>query len=326
MFNLPKIELHLHLDGSLSVETVLELAKERRIKLPADDPEKLRTYLEAPKECLSLIDYLTRFDLPLEILQDEESLERVAGELVEDLAQEQILYGEIRYAPNLHLKGGLKQKKVVESVLKGLQKNGERLGVETGLILCCMRHHDLETNKNVVRLAGDYYGGGVVALDLAGDEANFSTDKFQEVFAFAKGAGLPYTIHAGEAAGPESIYQALALGATRIGHGVQARKDPALLELLKEKNVILEMCPTSNVQTKAVESLADHPIAQYYQQGIKVTVSTDNRTVSGTTLTKEYQLLANQFGFTKDDFKKMNLHALEGAFAGEKVREKFLRG
>jgi len=322
MFHWPKIELHLHLDGSLRVETVWELAKERKVQLPTGNPEKLAEYLQAPANCPSLVDYLQRFDLPLEILQDEESLERVAEELVEDLQQEKICYGEIRYAPNLHLDRGLKPKSVVEAVVQGVKRATAQLGLEIGIILCCMRHHSLEMNKNVVRLAGDYLGGGVVAVDLAGDEANFPAGLQREVFTFAQGAGIPYTIHAGEAPDPRSIWAALQLGATRIGHGVQAGKDPALLEHLKEKGIVLEMCPTSNVQTKAAASLAAHPIREYFSRGLKVTVNTDNRTVSNTTLTKEYELLQGQFGFTKEEFKEMNLAALEGAFASKGVKEK----
>lgn len=318
---LPKIELHVHLDGSLRVETVIELAKERRVPLPTHQREKLLKELQAPLNCPSLVDYLKRFDLPLNILQDEESLERTAGELVEDLAEDGVCYAEIRYAPLLHLERGLKPKKVVEAVLRGVQQAGEQFGVATGIILCCMRHQDPEINKDVVRLAGDYLGGGVVGLDLAGDEANYPVDRLKEVFVFAQGAKVPYTIHAGEAAGPESIELALTLGASRIGHGVQAQQDPQVMAKLREKAIVLEMCPTSNIQTKAVESLAEHPLAQYLEQGLRVTVNTDNRTVSGTTLTKEYQLLKEQFGLGEEQFKQMNLYALAGSFASGKVKE-----
>lgn len=322
MLTLPKVDLHLHLDGSLRVETVLELALERKIKLPSQDPEQLAQYLQVPDNCPNLTDYLKRFELPLEILQDEESLERAAWELVEDLKAENVCYGEIRYAPNLHLEKGLKPKKVVEAVLQGVQRAGEKYGVETGVILCCMRHQDPEVNKDVVRLAGDHLGGGVVAIDLAGDEVSYPVDRLKDVFTFAQGAGLPYTIHAGEAAGPESIRLALELGACRIGHGVQAKKDPALIKILREKGVILEMCPTSNVQTKAVANLAEHPLAEYFEQGLKVTINTDNRTVSHTTLTREYELIKEQFSLGETQLRQMNLYAIEGAFTTEGIKEK----
>jgi len=322
MLQLPKVELHVHLDGSLRPETVIELARERRISLSTDNPEKLLSELTAPWECPNLLEYLKRFDLPLALLQDEEALERTAGELIADLAQEKVCYAEIRYAPQLHLQGGLKPQKVVEAVLRGVQKAGEKFAIETGVILCCMRHQAVEENKNVVRLAGDYYGGGVVGLDLAGDEANYPLTNLKEVFTFAQGAKLPYTIHAGEAAGAKSIKMALELGASRIGHGVQAKNDIELLSTLREKNIVLEMCPTSNVQTKAVDNLAQHPIAQYLEQGLKVTINTDNRTVSNTTLTKEYELLREQFAWSEEEFRQMNLYALEGAFAAELVKEK----
>jgi len=322
---LPKVELHVHLDGSLRVETVLDLARERRVAVATQDPEKLIDYLQAPLDCPSLVDYLKRFDLPLALLQDEESLERVSWELVEDLAREKVCYAEIRYAPLLHIERGLKPKKVVEAVLRGVQKAGKQFGVETGVLLCCMRHQDSEINKDVVRLGGDYLGGGVVGLDLAGDEANYPLDRLKEVFAFAQGAKVPYTIHAGEAAGPESIQLALNLGASRIGHGVQAKKDAGVLRILREKGIVLEMCPTSNVQTKAVASLAQHPLAEYLEQGLWVTVNTDNRTVSNTTLTKEYELLKEQFALGEEQFKQMNLYAISGSFASTAVKEK-IRG
>lgn len=325
MLSLPKVELHLHLDGSLRVETVLELAGERRVKLPTEDPEKLAEYLQVPYNCPTLVEYLKRFELPVAILQDEESLERVGWELVEDLKRENVCYGEIRYAPYLHLEKGMKLKKVVEAVLRGVNRAAEKLEVEVGVILCCMRHHAPEINKNVVRLAGDYLGGGVVAVDLAGDEANFPPGLQREVFTFARDAQIPYTIHAGEAICPEPEGFLLLLQefqVKRIGHGVQFRKEPRIIDYVKEQGILLETCPTSNVQTKAVGSLADHPVEQYLEQGIRVTINTDNRTVSNTTLVREYQLVAEQFGFTQAEFKQMNLYAIDGAFTSKDVKDK----
>lgn len=323
-----KIELHVHLDGSLRPETVLELAVERKLALPSYELTELSNYLKAPVNCVNLEDYLRRFRLPLDVLQDEESLERCAYELGEDLAREQVVYAEIRYAPLLHIKKNLKPKKVVAAVLRGLEKARADYGLHFGVLLCCMRNEDAAINKDVVRLAGDFYGGGVVGLDLAGDESNFPVLQQKEVFSFARGAALPYTIHAGEAAAADSIWAALKLGASRVGHGVRAYEDQELMKFLKQEAIALEMCLTSNLQTKAVTKLAEHPLDRYYRTGLRVTINTDNRTVSGTTLNKEYNLIQEVFQWERQDFAAVNKNALEASFATpctkEKIREKII--
>ncbi|MGM9572561.1 MAG: adenosine deaminase [bacterium] len=315
MQDMAKIELHVHLDGSLRPETVLELAGERKLALPSYDLTALTDCLKAPVNCVSLEDYLQRFRLPLDILQDEESLERCAYELGEDLAREQVIYAEIRYAPLLHIKRNLKPKKVVAAVLRGLERARADYGLHFGVLLCCMRSGDAAVNKDVVRLAGDFYGGGVVGLDLAGDEFHFPVWQQKEVFSFAQGASLPYTIHAGEAAGADSIWAAVKLGASRIGHGVRACEDRELVEFLNKEAIALEMCLTSNLQTKAVTKLAEHPLDRYYRAGLKVTVNTDNRTVSGTDLSKEYALIQEAFHWESHDFAAVNKNALAASFA-----------
>lgn len=322
MQDMAKIELHVHLDGSLRPETVLELAAERKLALPSYDLTDLTNYLKAPVNCVSLEDYLQRFRLPLDILQDEESLERCAYELGEDLARERVVYAEIRYAPLLHIKRNLKPKKVVAAVLRGLEQARKDYGLHFGVLLCCMRSEEAAVNKDVVRLAGDFYGGGVVGLDLAGDEFHFPAWQQKEVFSFAQGASLPYTIHAGEAAGADSIWAAVKLGASRIGHGVRAYEDRELVELLNKEAIALEMCLTSNLQTKAVAKLAEHPLDRYYRAGLKVTVNTDNRTVSGTNLSKEYDLIQEAFHWESPDFAAVNKNALEASFADFDTKEK----
>lgn len=320
MRDMPKIELHVHLDGSLRAKTVLELAVERKLALPSYDLSELTNCLKAPDNCANLEDYLQRFKLPLDILQDEESLERCAYELGEDLVREKVIYAEIRYAPLLHTKRNLKPTKVVEAVLRGLEQVREKFGLHFGVLLCCMRNEDAAVNKDVVRLAGDFYGGGVVGLDLAGDEFHFPALQQKEVFSFAKGAALPYTIHAGEAAGAESIWAAVKLGASRIGHGVRAYEDSELIKFLKEEAIALEICPTSNLQTKVVTKLEEHPLDRYYRAGLRVTVNTDNRTVSGTDLSKEYALLQEAFHWEKKDFAAVNQNALAASFADSKTK------
>ena len=279
------IDLHLHFDGSLLARTVLELAKEQGIALPSEEPDELKLFLAAPADCGSLNEYLEKFDLPLLVLQTREAIRKGMYTLVSSLKEQGMLYAEIRFAPQLHTKKGLTQEQVVKAALQGLQEAAAGSFFKAKLILCCMRGADnREENLLTVRTAAAFLGRGVAALDLAGAEALYPTADYGEVFSLAKELSVPFTIHAGEADGPESIRAALRMGASRIGHGVRAGEDPELLEELKEKQIPLEMCPSSNVQTKAVPSLSEHPVLSYLRRGLLVTVNTDNMTVSDTTM------------------------------------------
>lgn len=274
-----KIDLHLHLDGSLSAETILKLAGREHAKLPADTPEGLHPYLTVKIDCGSLNEYLKCFDIPLAVLRTAENLELAAYELGVRLSKKGISYGEIRFAPQLHCQNGLTQEEAVRAVLAGLDRASieSRLGKrEKGIglrsILCCMRGVGLhEANLETIRVASRYLGMGVVAVDLAGAEALYPTSDYEEEFRYARSLGVPFTIHAGEAAGPESIWKALEFGALRIGHGVRAAEDERLMEELIRRGTVLEMCPTSNLQTKAVRSLSEYPLRTYLDRGIKVT-------------------------------------------------------
>ena len=310
------IELHLHLDGSLRPETVWELAKEQNIKLPANTVDEVRDQMQVPEDCRTLEEYLTRFDLPLLVLQTREALERAAFELTEDLAKEGVTYAEIRFAPQLSIKGGMTQEQAVEAAIEGVKHGMEQYpSIRVGLILCCMRGEDNEEwNLQTVETAKKYLGDVVCAVDIAGAESLYPTERFAPVFEKVREYGLPSTIHAGEAAGPESMKTALAFGAKRIGHGVAAVEDPELVRRLIEEQITLEVCVTSNYQTKVVPSIEAHPIRRLFNAGVRVTVNSDNRTVSNTNVRKELDILRNVFGFKEQEIEKMEEYAWEARF------------
>lgn len=310
------IELHLHLDGSLRPETVWELAKEQNIKLPANTVDEVRDQMQVPEDCRTLEEYLTRFDLPLLVLQTREALERAAFELTEDLAKEGVTYAEIRFAPQLSIKGGMTQEQAVEAAIEGVKRGMEQYpSIRVGLILCCMRGEDNEEwNLQTVEAAKKYLGDVVCAVDIAGAESLYPTEWFAPVFEKVREYGLPSTIHAGEAAGPESMKTALAFGAKRIGHGVAAVEDPELVRRLIEEQITLEVCVTSNYQTKVVPSIEAHPIRRLFNAGVRVTVNSDNRTVSNTNVRKELDILRNVFGFKEQEIEKMEEYAWEARF------------
>lgn len=305
------IDLHLHLDGSLSAALVRELAQAQRYPLP-DDLEKA---LAAPEDCADLNEYLRCFDLPLALLQSAGSLEQAAYTLCTGLREQGLLYAEVRFAPQLHTNAGLTQRQAVEAVCKG----AARSGFPAQIILCCMRGGADPANRETIDTAANYLGHGVCACDLAGAEALYPTTQYQGLFAYARSLQIPFTLHAGEADGPASIRAALEMGAARIGHGVRAGEDPALLELLSARQIPLELCCTSNLQTKAVPTLQAFPLRSYLHRGLCCTVNTDNTTVSRTTLRAEYTKLQAQ-GLTREETKTLLLNACRSAFLPEAER------
>ena len=309
-------ELHLHLDGSLRPETVWELAKEQKIDLPAKDLQELAFKMKVPEDCPNLQECLARFDLPLLVLQEESALERVTFELVEDLAKEGVVYAEIRFAPQQSLQKGLTQDQAVEAAIRGAKRGMQQYPeIQVGLILCCMRKADnQDLNMDTVETARKYLGDVVCALDLAGAESLYPTENFAAVFARAREYDLPVTIHAGEPAGPDSIRTALSYGAKRIGHGIAAASDPQLMETLAKEGVTLEICVTSNFQIKAVPSIKDHPIRRLFDAGVRVTVNSDNMTVSDTNLCKELELVKRTFQFTDQEMETLQEYAWEARF------------
>ncbi len=315
------IDLHLHFDGSLLPRTVLELADEQGIALPSREPDELKLFLSAPADCASLNEYLEKFDLPLLVLQTKEAIRKGMFTLASSLKEQGMLYAEIRFAPQLHTRKGLTQEQIVKAALQGLGEAMAGSFFKAKLILCCMRGaENREENLQTVRTAAAFLGRGVAAVDLAGAEALYPTGDFAENFSLAKELGVPFTIHAGEADGPESVRAALRMGASRIGHGVRAGEDADLLRELQELRIPLEMCPSSNVQTKAVPCLEKHPVLEYLRKGLLVTVNTDNMTVSDTTMTKEFRLLEERLGMTAEEHRRLLLNAADAAFLTEEER------
>lgn len=315
------IDLHLHFDGSLLPRTILELAREQQLPLPAEDPDELKLFLSAPEDCESLNEYLEKFDLPLSVLQTKEAIRKAMYTLLSSLKEQGMLYAEVRFAPQSHLRKGLTQEDAVKAAILGMQEATAGSFFMAKLILCCMRGGDnQEANRKTIETAAAFLGRGVAAVDLAGAEALFPTADYEELFAYAKDLGLPFTIHAGEADGPESIEAALRFGAARIGHGVRANEDEKVLGLLRESQIPMEMCPTSNVQTKAVSSFLEHPILRYLRSGLKITVNTDNMTVSDTTIEREYRRLKTELGMTEEERKALLFNAADAAFLTEEER------
>lgn len=309
------VDLHLHLDGSLPPETVLKLAKMSAYPLPADTVEGLLPFLTVDPDCHDLNEYLEKFQLPIALLQTEESLRTAVYDVLEMISGQGVVYAEIRFAPEVHCAGGLTQDQVIAAAVAGLEQGMQAFPIRAQLICCCMRgpeYHD--RNLETVRTAAHWLGRGVCSVDLAGAEALFPTQDHADIFAEARRLEVPSTIHAGEAAGPESVWDALELGARRIGHGVAAAQDPALLERIRRDQIPLEVCVTSNIQTRAFPELAQHPIRTLLEQGIPVTLNTDNMTVSGTTLPREFALVTQAFSLTPAQIRQLQRNAVDAAF------------
>jgi len=311
--DMPKVILHLHLDGSLRPETVYKWLVEQGGSVTLDE---VKDKLMVDKDCRDLNQYLEKFALPVEVLQTEENIEQATFELFEDLAEQNVIYAEVRFAPSLHIKRGLSYSQIVEAAINGMEKAKQEFAIDGNLILCCMRgKENFKENFETLEVAKRYFGQGVCAVDLAGAEALFATGEFEEVFKKARALGLPFTIHAGEAAGTESIKKALDFGAIRIGHGVRCLEDSSVVEELVRKGVVLEVCPISNLQTKATGE--PHPIDKIFATGVKITINTDNNTVSNTSLVEEYRYVLENTDLTVEDIKMMNVIAAEAAFVLE---------
>lgn len=323
---LPKTDLHCHLDGSLRPQTILELARQQKVKLPADDVAGLRKALHAGEVCDSLEHYLTAFDITLSVLQTPEALYRAAYELACDAADENVRYLEMRYSPVLHTQRGLKLTAVVESVLEGFRQARRERGIRGGVLICGIRHMSPEVNLRLAELAVAYKNRGVVGWDLAGAEDNFPAKDHLEAFQLILNNNVNCTAHAGEAHGPPSISQAIHLcGAHRIGHGVRLREDGDLLNYVNDHRIALETCPSSNVQTRAVESLRDHPLKFYLDLGMRVSVNTDNRLITDTTVTNELWLMTQTFNLGFEDIRTLIVNGFKSAFIPFHEKAELLR-
>ena len=312
---LPKTDLHVHLDGSLRPGTVLDLARERGVLPELRDEADVMKTCRAPAECSSLEDYLKAFDVTLTVMQDEVALERVACELAEDSHRENVRWLEVRYSPVLHVRQGLELDTVVAAVQRGLDRAQRRLGIRSGQIICGIRHLAPAASVDLARLAARWHGRGVVGFDLAGAERDNPAKEHLEAFDIVRAANVPVTVHAGEAFGPASIHQALHYaGARRLGHGTRLVDDADLMAWVNDFRIPVEVCLASNVQTRAVRTLREHPIGRYLDAGLRVTINTDNRLVSDTTVTGEYELAVEAFDLELDDVLGLILNGFKAAF------------
>ncbi len=325
----PKLDLHLHLDGSMLPETAWELAQAQGIQLPADNLEDFRRFIVVSADCRSVNEYLERFELPLQLLQDKASLARVTRELVCLLAEQGLAYAEIRFAPQLHCRKGLTQRDAVDAVLEG-RAQGLAAHPEIGIniILCtmCVGTEDVNRAENLetVNLAPEYLGKGVVAVDLAGMEGIVPLRNFAYVFDRAKELGLAFTCHAGDSQDAETVRDAMDFGAKRIGHGHTVFEDKALCQRAIRDGVTFEICPTSNIQCAARESYQAHPAKAMLDMGMRVTINTDNMILSDIDLEREYAHCLNEMGFTMEDLKTCSRYAIEAAFLPQEEKDKLL--
>jgi adenosine deaminase len=323
---LPKTDLHVHLDGSLRLETILDLARKQKVTLPADNADGLRKHMHLGENVGSLVEYLKAFDVTLAVMQTEESLYRVAYELAEDAARENVRYMEVRYAPMLHTRLGLRLTSVIEAVLAGLREAHEDWGIESNIIVCGIRNISAESSLEMAELAVAYKGRGVVGFDLAGGEDGHPAKHHKAAFQLVRDNNINCTIHAGEAFGPESIAQALHVcGAHRIGHGCRLREDGDLLHYVNDHRIPLEACPSSNVQTGAVRDFASHPLKLYQALGLRVTINTDNRLITDTTVSKELWLCSSKLMMPLRDIKGMLVAGFKSSFLPFHIKQQYLR-
>ncbi|MDM7913711.1 MAG: adenosine deaminase [Candidatus Eisenbacteria bacterium] len=306
---LPKTDLHCHLDGSLRIETLWELARENRVDLGTRDVAGLREKLKP--RAADLASYIRIFESTLAVLQDAASLRRVAYELVEDASRENVRYLEVRYSPILHVRRGLALETIVEAVLEGLAAGERDFGLPSGVILCGIRTISPETSLLLADLTVSFKDRGVVAFDLAGEEKDYPAKAHLAAFYKILNNNINVTVHAGEGFGPASIHQALHYcNAHRVGHGTRLREDPELLEYVNDHRIPLEMCISSNLHTGSIASTEDHPFRQYFDRGLRVTLNTDNRLISDTTASKEIEIACRTFDLTIYDLRRLLIHGL----------------
>ena len=311
--------MHLHLDCSLSYAVVNEL--KGGISL-----EEYQSKFVAPDKCLDLADYIRRTESGCALMQTASNLKKVTRDLLDQLKEDHIVYAEIRFAPLLHTAGGLSSQDVVRAVLQELNNSKESHGVHTGLILCTLRHFTEEESLETADLVREFYGQGVVALDLAADEANFPIDNHIKAFERINSLGIPATAHAGEAKGWESVQETLKLlKPKRIGHGVRSIENKELVRELIDKNIHLEICPTSNIQVDVFDTIGQHPVDELFRKGISVGINTDGRAVSGISLSEEYFKVEKAFGWGYEEFKKCNLDSIRHSFASEVIKSKIIK-
>jgi adenosine deaminase len=323
---MPKVLLHDHLDGGLRPGTVVELARERGVALPTTDRDALAQWFHEGAMVGNLTKYLEGFAVTCSVMQDPEAIERVAEEMLEDMAGDGVVYVETRFSPLFHTAGGLSHAQVLESVIRGLERGREAHGVRWGILVCAMRSMDPMTSLEMAELAVAYRGRGVVGFDLAGDEMGHPPKHHLDAFHYAQRQNFNITIHAGEAFGKESIWQALQYcGAHRIGHATRLREDlflengrvagiGSLAGYVLDKRIPLEICLTSNLHTGAAESYAEHPFRWFFDKKFRVTLNTDNRLMSDVSMTHEYGVAAREYGLDFSDLEKISINSMKSSF------------
>ncbi|MGD8120908.1 adenosine deaminase [Vibrio sp. Hep-1b-8] len=325
-FDLPKIDLHCHLDGSLRPQTVIDLAAEQNIELPSTDADVIKEMMVAPETCPNLQEYLDRFALPIKVMQTAEGIERISFELFEDAAKENVKYLEVRFAPHLHIQNGLSHEQIIESAVKGMKRAEALYDIKGNYILSAVKFLPSDTIPPVLDAGEKFLGDGVVAFDLAGSELDNFAHDYVTYTQYARDKGYRITIHAGEQGCGQNVYDAIELlGAERIGHGVAIKDHAQAYQRVKQDAVGLEACPSSNVQTKAISELKLHPLKDFHKDGLPVTINTDNRTVSNTTMTQEVEKVMELFELTAEDYAQIYRASVEQCFASEEVKQKLMQ-
>ncbi len=319
IFNMPKIDLHCHLDGSFSLDFIKAHSKTNICD------EELIKKLQAPKDCDSLTTYLTCFDLPISCLQTKEGITNGVLDLIKQAAKENVKYIEIRFAPSCSINSSLNYSDIYEAAIEGCKQGHNTYNVYSNIILCAMRHHSMDTNMKVLHSAMDYLGHGICAIDLAGDESAFMNTEFIDLFKEAKRLGMPYTIHSGECGSVDNVKVALELGAKRVGHGIALCKDSILIEECQKSRLGLELCPTSNFQTRAVTNIDTYPLRLFLDKGLLATINTDNRTVSNTNMTKEFLLSLDKLQIKEEDLITIYKNSIEISFADDNIKNQLYK-
>jgi adenosine deaminase len=321
---IPKAELHCHLDGSVRPATLLELGREYKIPMPRDSADALREYMLV-SDAKSLEDYLKRFEVTVSVMQTADAIEQIAYELGVDAAADGVRYIEVRNAPILNSRGKLEMGDALEAQLRGLERAERECGIIARSIVCSLRQLPPETSLELAQLAVAYKSKGVVAFDLAGGEMGFPASAHSDAFAYARKHNLAVTVHAGEGDGARSVRDAVhKCGADRLGHATRLIEDPELTQYVNDRRIGLEICLTSNVQTHAAKSYETHPLRYYFDHGMNLTLNTDNRLMSGTTLSDEYAFAAKHLGFSLDELCTLALNGFEAAFLPWEQRVKLL--
>ena len=308
--NRPKIDLHCHLDGSMTLKSIREILGK----------EVTLSQVQASDDCGSLLEYLGKFDLPLECVRTKEGLKKATKDFLLDLQKDNIKYVEARFAPGFSKHEDITYSEIMESVLEGLREASEECGILYQVIACCMRHMDDKTNMQMLKECRTYLGEGLCAIDLAGDEVGFPARNFYDLFEYAKKLDYPYTIHAGECGSVQNILDAVEMGARRIGHGIAMMGDFETQKTLAKKRIGVEMCPISNYQTKALQPGEIYPIREFAKNGVLVTLNTDNRLVSNTSITREMEMLNGRFGIDPEEFYLYQMNAIDVAFCDDAVK------